>query len=214
MAELVDYSAGEAAFVEMLVQARKANLRRPPKLSLSQWAASYAVLSPETSAQTGRFRAYAYQVGMLDAVTDSAVTQVTVMKSARVGYTKCIDHVVGYFIHQDPSPMLVVQPTVEDAEDYSSTEVEPMLRDTEVLSDIAGDLKARGSKQKLLKRVFRNGASVSFVGANSRRGSSSLTKSTAIPSRAPATKATRSGSASGDHRPSGTARSYWDRRPR
>jgi phage terminase large subunit GpA-like protein len=139
-------------------------------LSLSQWAASYAVLSPETSAQTGRFRAYAYQVGMLDAVTDSAVTQVTVMKSARVGYTKCIDHVVGYFIHQDPSPMLVVQPTVEDAEDYSSTEVEPMLRDTEVLSDIAGDLKARGSKQKLLKRVFRNGASVSFVGANSPRG--------------------------------------------
>lgn len=153
-----------------LRRARLENLKPPPILRLSQWAARYAVLSAETSAQTGRFRAYAYQIGMMDAVTDPAVSEITVMKSARVGYTKILDHVAGYYIHQDPSPMLLVQPRVEDAEDYSATEIEPMLRDTPVLAEITGDLKAKDSKQKLAKRVFRNGSSISFVGANSPGG--------------------------------------------
>jgi phage terminase large subunit GpA-like protein len=45
-----------------------------------------------------------------------------------------------------------------------------MLRDTPVLAAVTGDLKAKDNKQKLLKRVFRNGSSVSFVGANSPGG--------------------------------------------
>ena len=66
--------------------------------------------------------------------------------------------------------MLVVQPRVEDAEDYSRTEIAPMLRDTPVLAEICGDLKAKDSNQRILKRVFRNGSSVAFVGANSPGG--------------------------------------------
>lgn len=137
---------------------------------LSEWAERYAYLSPETSAAHGKFRAFAYQNGIMDAVTDPSIDTVTVIKSARVGYTKILDNVVGYFIHQDPCPILVVQPRVEDAEDYSRTEIAPMLRDTPVLAAIAGDLKAKDSEQRILKRVFRNGASVSFVGANSPGG--------------------------------------------
>src|SRR5260363_52501 len=46
-----------------LLDARRQNLQPPPKLSLSAWAGRYAVLSRETSAQTGRFKAFAYQTG-------------------------------------------------------------------------------------------------------------------------------------------------------
>lgn len=151
-------------------RSRSEALRAPPKLSLSQWANKYAYLSRETSADTGKFKSFRYQDGMMDAVTDPTVRQVTVMKSARVGYTKLLDHMVGYFIHQDPAPILIVQPKESDARDYSSTEIAPMLRDTPVLAEIAGDLSARASQQKIDKRVFRNGASVSFVGANSPAG--------------------------------------------
>lgn len=139
-------------------------------LSLSQWAAQYAYLSKETSAQTGRFEAYAYQVGMMDAITDPRVEKVSVMKSARVGYTKIIDHVVGYYLHQDPSPILVVQPRVEDAEDYSKSEIAPMLRDTTVLAEIAPDPKTRTGENTLLKKTMKNGASIALVGANSPGG--------------------------------------------
>lgn len=164
------YERGSRNLTEALWRARAEALQPPPKLSLSEWAERFAYLSPETSADAGKFRAFGYQKGMLDAVTDPSVRQITVIKSARVGYTKLLDHVVGYFIHQDPAPVLVVQPRVEDAEDYSRTEIAPMLRDTPVLAEIAGDLKAKDANQRILKRVFRNGASVSFVGANSPGG--------------------------------------------
>ncbi|WP_343618798.1 phage terminase large subunit family protein [Ralstonia sp.] len=164
------YATGFAVLQQELLVARRRNIQPPPKLTLSEWAAKYAVLSRETSAQTGRFRAFPYQNGIMDAVTDPTVEMITVQKSARVGYTKILDHVAGYFIHQDPSPMLIVQPRVEDAEDYSTTEIEPMLRDTPAIAEIVGDLKKKDAKQKILKRVFRNGSSISFVGANSPGG--------------------------------------------
>jgi phage terminase large subunit GpA-like protein len=164
------YAEGFDALQAGLLSARRRNIQPPPKLTLSQWAEKYAVLSRETSAQTGRFHAFPYQIGIMDAITDPTVEMVTVQKSARVGYTKILDHVAGYYIHQDPSPILVVQPRVEDAEDYSVTEIEPMLRDTPVLAEIVGDPKKKDARQKINKRIFRNGASISFVGANSPGG--------------------------------------------
>lgn len=164
------YPRGAETFDRLLREARRENLKPPPKLSLSEWAGRYAVLSRETSAQTGRYEAFGYQVGMMDAITDPTVEQVTVMKSARVGFTKILDHVVGYYLHQDPSPILLVQPRVEDAEDYSKTEIAPMLRDTPVLTAIAGDPKARDSRHTILKKAFLNGSSLSLVGANSPGG--------------------------------------------
>ena len=164
------YAKGRATLLAAMSAARKANLTPPPKLTLSQWAERYAVLSRETSAQTGRFKAFGYQTGMLDAVTDPTVNEITVMKSARVGYTKMLDHVVGYYLHQDPSPILLVQPRYEDAEDYSKTEIAPMLRDTPVLAAIAGDPKAKDSNQTILKKTLSNGSSLALVGANSPAG--------------------------------------------
>lgn len=164
------YARGREKLREEVAAAVRRNLQPPPTLSLSQWAAEYAMLSPETSAQTGKFFAFPYQNGIMDAVTDPSVEMITVQKSARVGYTKILDHIAGYFIHQDPSPILVVQPRVEDAEDYSDSEIGPMLRDTPVLAEITGSIKAKDPKQKLLKRSFRNGASMRFVGANSPGG--------------------------------------------
>ncbi|EOG6955134.1 phage terminase large subunit family protein [Yersinia ruckeri] len=156
-------------FTKELYQ-RRSNIKPPEPLSLSEWANKYAVLSKETSAQTGRFRSFAYQDGMMDAITDPRVTQVSVMKSARVGYTKILDHVIGYYLAHDPSPILVVQPRVEDAEDYSKTEITPMLRDTPALKAISGDLKAKSSNQTILKKQFLNGSNLTLVGANSPGG--------------------------------------------
>lgn len=164
------YGNGSARFIERLNRGLVEALKPPPRLRLSEWADRYAHLSAETSADAGKFRAFAYQNGIMDAVTDPSVKQVTVIKSARVGYTKILDHIVGYYLHQDPSPVLIVQPRVEDAEDYSRTEIAPMIRDTPVLAEIAGDLKAKDSNQRILKRMFRNGASIAFIGANSPGG--------------------------------------------
>ena len=141
----------------------------PPRMRLSEWADKYAYLSPESSHETGKWRSFPYQVGMMDAFTDPMVERITVMKSARVGYSKMLNHALGYHIHQDPCPMIVVQPTIDDAEGYSKDEIAPMLRDTPCLQGVVATVKSRDSDNTILKKKFAGGV-LNLIGANSPRG--------------------------------------------
>jgi terminase, large subunit len=142
-------------------------LRPPPVLSLAEWADRHARVPVAGNAQPGPWRPFAYQRGWLEAMSDPLVKQVVVQKSARIGYTRCLIHAASFYIAQDPSPVLVVLPRESDAEDFSRSEILPALLDTPALFEIAGDLRSRSSEQRVAKRVFKNGSSIAFVGANS-----------------------------------------------
>lgn len=144
-------------------------LRPPSRLTLSEWADKYAVLSAESSAEAGRWKTLPYQKGIMDAITNPSIERVSVMKSARVGYTKILNHALAYHIHHDPCSMMVVQPTVEDAEGYSKEEIAPMLRDTPVLRGVVTDAKQKDGSNSILHKLFPGGQ-LSLVGANSPRG--------------------------------------------
>jgi phage terminase large subunit GpA-like protein len=160
--------AGLASAASVLASAAPA-LRPPRRLSLSAWADEHFYLSAESAAEPGRWRTIPYQRGIMDAITDPAVEQVSVMKSARVGYTKILDAAVGYYVHQDPCPIMIVQPTVEDAEGFSKEEIAPMLRDCPVLAAIFPDAGPRDGQNTILHKKFPGGV-LSVVGANSGRG--------------------------------------------
>ena len=113
----------------------------PKKLTLSEWADQYAYLSVESSAEGGRWRTLPYQKGIMDAVTDPDIEQITVMKSARVGYSKILNHLIAYHMHQDSCPIMVVLPTLDDCQSYSKEEIQPMLRDTPCLHGLVSDPK-------------------------------------------------------------------------
>ncbi len=141
----------------------------PEKLSLSEWADKFAYLSLESSSDGGRWKTLPYQKGIMDAMTDPDIEQVTVMKSARVGYTKILNHLIAYHIHQDPCPIMVVQPTIEDATGYSKEEIAPMLRDSKCLQGLVSEAKAKDGTNTLLSKQFPGGT-LGLVGANSPRG--------------------------------------------
>ncbi len=141
----------------------------PTKMSLSEWANEKAHLSAESSADVGRWKSYPYQIGMLDAFTDPSIEILTVMKSARIGYTKMVNWDTGYHIEQEPCSQLIVQPTVEDAGGYSKDEITPMLRDTPCLQGKVSDEKSRDSSNTILKKSYPGGA-LHLTGANSPRG--------------------------------------------
>ncbi len=149
--------------------------RPPPRLSLSAWADRYYVLSAETAAEPGRWHTLPYQREILDSITDPTVMQVSVMKSARVGYTLCMSAAIGYFMHQDPSSIMVVQPTVDDAKNFSKETIAPMLRDVPVLSRLVfRDVEEKGKGPKdssatLTHKAFPGGI-LSLIGANSGAG--------------------------------------------
>lgn len=139
-----------------------AALRPPPRLSLSEWAEEHARLYDGST-----FRPYPYQRAILDAMTDPAVSQITLMKSARVGYTQMLSAAMGYFIAQRPSKIMVVQPTTEDAEDYSKDTVDP-LHDWPVLTGLLSEVGAKKSANTIRRKTFPGG-SLRIAGANSPR---------------------------------------------
>ncbi|MBI4212055.1 MAG: phage terminase large subunit family protein [Deltaproteobacteria bacterium] len=155
--------------IEKIVRDSYRFFRPPPKLTLSEWAEHYGYLPAESSAEPGKWHNIPYQVGIMDAITDPRIERVTVMKSARVGYTKIIGHCIGFYIHHDPCPIMVVQPTEGDAEGYSKEEIAPLIRDTPVLRSLISESKTRDSGNTILQKQFPGGT-LSLVGANSPRG--------------------------------------------
>lgn len=145
-------------------------LKPPDKLSVSAWSTRHMVLSADYAASTGRFHAFPYQTGIMDAMTDPRNKSVVVMKSARVGYSQCLNNALAYYLHHEPSPILLVQPRNSDAEDHSKRWIAPMIRDVEVLSKIAGDPKSKTSAQTILTKQFSNGSSLKLIGADSPGG--------------------------------------------
>lgn len=145
--------------------------RPPPRLSLSEWADQHFVLSAETAAEPGRWRTLPYQKEILDALTDPNVTMIVVQKSARVGFTLMISCAIAFFIAQEPSSMLIVQPTGDDAKGFSKETIAPMRRDVPVLQQISFrdvEAKAKGDKgSDTLKHKAFPGGVLSLASANS-----------------------------------------------
>lgn len=149
----------------------RAQARQPPKLTASQWADEYLYLSNEDSSEPGKYYTARapYQRGILDAISDPGREEVVVASSAQVGKTLIVKAVIGYFVHQDPSPILVVQPTIEMAETFSKDRLAPMLRDTPALRGLIADPKSRDSGNTILHKKFPGGQ-VTMVGANAPAG--------------------------------------------
>ena len=102
----------------------------------------------------------------MDAVSDPTIEKVVVKSSAQVGKTLIVKAICGYHIHQDPSPILVLQPTIEMAETFSKDRLAPMIRDTPVLRGKIADPKSRDSGNTILHKRFPGGH-LTLAGANS-----------------------------------------------
>jgi phage terminase large subunit GpA-like protein len=149
---------------------RRAIIKIAPieELTVSSWANAYRILSPESSSESGRWRTSRapYQKGMMDAVNEGGVKEIVFMTSAQIGKTEILNNIIGYFIHRDPSPILVIQPILDMAESWSKTRFSHMIRDTPVLSKLIGDPRTRDSGNTLLHKQFLGG-SITIAGANS-----------------------------------------------
>ena len=143
----------------------------PPKYTVSEWADANRKLSAESSAIPGQWRTslVEYMREPMDCVGDPRVTRVVVMAAAQVAKSEFLNNVVGYLIDYDPSPILMVQPTIEAAEDYSKDRIAPMIRDTPVLREKVADDKSKTSGNTIKNKKFPGGYLV-MIGANSPSG--------------------------------------------
>lgn len=143
-------------------------LEPPPDLTISQWADRYRRLSQESSSKGGIWDTNnaPYQREIMDAISDTSISKVVVMSAAQIGKTDAfLLNVLGYYMHYDPCPVLLIQPTLSLAETFSKDRLMPMVRDTPVLRNRISN-KARTSGNTILKKSFPGGR-ITMAGANS-----------------------------------------------
>ena len=146
-------------------------LKPPPDLKLSEWADKFRRLAAGTTAEPGRWKTAKapYQKEIMDAITDISIKKVVIMSAAQVGKTDAmVLNPIGYYIHYDPSPIMVIQPTIDMAEKFSKEKLSPMLRSTPVLAERVDD-KSRSSGNTITHKIFPGGF-VTIAGANSPTG--------------------------------------------
>ncbi|MBR4695128.1 MAG: phage terminase large subunit family protein, partial [Selenomonadaceae bacterium] len=89
-----------------------------------------------------------------------------------------MNNVIGRFAHLDPAPIMMIQPTIEMAQDYSKSRISPMIRDTKSLSNLfysvreqdgAGSAKTRDGNNTILSKIFPGGR-LFMAGSNSPAG--------------------------------------------
>ena len=143
----------------------------PPNLKISDWADSYRKLSPESSAESGAWKTSRapYQREIMDSFNDPSIQRIVFMKSAQVGATEILLNVIGYYIDQDPSPMLVMQPTLQMGQAFSKDRLATMIRDSEKIRDCVKDPRSRDSGNTVLSKKFPGG-NLNIVGSNSASG--------------------------------------------
>lgn len=145
-------------------------IKPKPRLSLSQWAGAFRQLAGG-SAEKGLWQnaRVPYLVEPMDALTDPAVERIVIMKPARVGATEALP-VNGtlYYMHQDPSPVLIALPTLDDAEKWSKTKLVPAIEATEVTREILPHLRGRDGTNTILYKEYPGG-NIQIVGTNSPR---------------------------------------------
>jgi phage terminase large subunit GpA-like protein len=91
------------------------------------------------------------------------------MWAAQTTKTTAIENVLGYFVASDPSPILLVQPTLDMAQAWSKERFNATVRDTPCLRDIISDPKSRDAGNTIQLKTFPGG-NLAIIGANAPAG--------------------------------------------
>lgn len=106
----------------------------------------------------------------MDAFSSPKIETVVLMCGSQLGKTEIVNNVVGFYVDQDPSPMLVIQPTQKPmAEAWSKDRLAPMIRDTPCLQGKVKEPRSRDSGNTILHKEFPGGH-ITIAGANSPAG--------------------------------------------
>lgn len=130
------------------------SLRAEVPQRLSDWAADHFKLAGESSHQKGAWEAWAFQLGLLDFMSDDRIEDLAVMKSKRVGYTKMVTALVCYNIAHRRRKQAIWQPTDDDRDSYVKSEIDPVFDAVDAIK--AARKKGKGHEDTIKYKQFRD----------------------------------------------------------
>ena len=104
-------------------------IKPPPDILVSDFA-DQNIFLPETSVEPGRYRTSRapHSREIMNAVNDPKVRQITIMGSSQIAKTQILMNIIGYFIAYDPCHIMLMEPTDQDARDFSNQKLEQIGR--------------------------------------------------------------------------------------
>lgn len=140
---------------------------------MPDWADQERKLAKEAGSTSGNWRTSTVEVarGPMLSVTEPGVHKISVMVCTQLMKTALIENVTGYFADLDPSPMMIVQPKEDAAEQFSKERITPLIKATPALRRVfgwskSGTGKTRNADETLLYKAFAGGF-LALAGAGS-----------------------------------------------
>lgn len=139
------------------------NLRPPEDITVSEWAEKYRVLNSKANAAPGPWRneKTPYLIGIMDEFNNYATEEIIFCKPTQIGGTEALHNMLGFSVHEDPAPAMIVYPSDELGKSVSTNRLQPMMEDTAPLRE-----RYRPNDSSDQELQFE-GMYITIVGANS-----------------------------------------------
>ncbi len=154
--------------VHLLAESVSKALQPPQLLKFSDWTEQNIRLSAQSSAAPGRIKLWKFQRGILDAIGDPLIERISVIKSARTGFTISLVASIGAYAVNDPGPIMLLMPTDDDARGIIVDEIDPMFRESPVLREVMRIGRFDG-RNTLTNRTMLGGGSLKVISARAPR---------------------------------------------
>ena len=142
-------------------------LRPPPSMPLAEWCEANIQIPQTASATPGRMRLWKFQEGIANAMTDPAINEIVIQKSARVGFSQLLMGFIAHTVATNPCPILVTQPTQDDSRAFS-VDTEALFEASPALRGLISDGADESGRSTMMRRLF-GGGSLEFLSASSPR---------------------------------------------
>ena len=126
----------------------------PEPKTLEEWARNHFYLSAESSYVEQAWTPWTFQRAIMACISNDDIYEIDFKKSARVGYTKILLAAMGYFAEHKRRNQTIWQPTDDDAEDFVKSELDPMLRDVDVMKAVFPAYLAKHKDNTLQQKKF------------------------------------------------------------
>lgn len=139
-------------------------LRKRTPLTGVEWADKYFRLPEGSSQISGHWVTQPLQVALLNMMTNDAIRELDVQKSARLGYTKCLVAAILYFVEHKRRSSVIYQPTDGNAKDFVIDELDSVIAEMPIIKKIFPDWGSE-NKHNTVKKKKGLGWIIDILGA-------------------------------------------------
>ena len=140
----------------------------PPRIDTAEWAAKYRHIAKGPERGLWRNERTPYLVEpMRCASSHMPYERVVLWFATQLGKSEVLYNSVMQRIHTDPQDMMMVQPTLQDAQDHSAQRFLPTIMQTPAMHGKVAVRKSRDESTSWRSRSIQGGFTVFFGGANS-----------------------------------------------